>query len=302
MRLRTERQRWARGYYYGWARPRWWPQRFDYGLGPWGAYDDKLVTVFSAGRRCEFVPATLGPFRGHRHDGVLRPDAAEIAERLGRSGRPIEAAPALAVVSRFEGGFDSLQTYDRAKFTWGFIQFTALGGLPRLLGELKNEAPSAFADHVGSAGLDLVDGTLAVTRAGRQFVGRRALDLLHDAPELWAAFLALSQDEQVRDIQVRNAYDYFYAWPLQADAVVEGHTVSLGDLLGADLASRAVLFDRAVSWGVGGAVTEFRRAVAAVGRAKPRAVVEHLLDRASACDQIRMSAVVSESAWPASDA
>ncbi len=293
-RLLLERRRWARGSHYGWVRPRWWPQRLGYRLGPAGTYAGKKVTIVAAGYRCEFAPATNGRFRGHQHNGVLRLDAEEVAERLGRSGRPIEAASALAAVSRFEGGFDSLQTYAHAKFAWGFIQFTALGGLPRLLGELKREIPGAFADHLGRVGLDVVEGSLAVQRGGRRLTGRRVLDVLHDEPALWKEFLALSRLEAVRDIQVRNAYDFFYAWPLQADAVVEGKTVSLGGLLGEDLPNRGVLFDRAVSWGVAGAVAQFRVSAAAVGRAGPTAVVDHVLDRTSGVDRTRMSAVMAE--------
>ena len=191
----------------------------------------------------------------------MRPDAADVAVRLARTGLPADAARSLAIVSAFEGGFDAIQTYDRAKFSWGFIQFAATGGLPRLLQELKSFAPETFAEFFAAGGIDIDDGQMTIRRDGREYRGRRVHDLLHDDPSLWTPFLKASHVSVVQDIQVSNAYRHYYAHPLKAVVRLGGHDITLGTLLAGSELGRTILFDRAVNRGVGHTTVLFRNAI-----------------------------------------
>jgi hypothetical protein len=249
----TRRQiaRWQRGQIYGASQPAWWPARLVEWPGMRSPHAGKSVVIFEGGRRYEFAPAVWGPYRGHVYHGTFRPDAADIAGRLIRLGLPAAAAPILAIVSGFEGGYDSIQTFDRGKFSWGFIQFTANGGLPRLLNEIKRDVPEVFEQCFAVDGVDARDGALILRENGRDIRGRRVADRLHDEPRLWMAFVRASQREEVRDAQVRAAYDSYYAHPLTVTVVLGGHEVALGDLYAGDPFGRAFICDRAVNHGIG---------------------------------------------------
>ena len=67
-----------------------------------------------------------------------------------------ELALALQYVSRNEGNFDALNTYDKAIFSYGFIQFAGNGGgFPMLLAHIKNKAPRLFQDFFQVYGIDV---------------------------------------------------------------------------------------------------------------------------------------------------
>ena len=252
---------------YGRTPPSWWPRRLDGWVGPRSPHDGKSVTLFAGGRRFELQPAVLGAQRGHSYPGEIRPDAADIAERLERLGHPSDAALTLATISSFEGGFDTLQTYARGKLAWGFIQFTADGGLPALLRYLKLAEPGAFAEcFSGPAGLDVDDqGRITLHEGGRLLSGRVVLNRLHDEPSLWRCFLLASEREAVRDAQVHIAYERFYRHPLRTRVPLSEPGMTLGELFAGDEYGRAVVCDRAISTGVGHAGVLFSDAIHATG-------------------------------------
>jgi hypothetical protein len=241
------------------------------------------VVIFVGPDRYEFVPAVLGRCTGHVYAGRLRPDAADVASRLARHALPHRAARTLAVVSAFEGGFDSIQTYDRGKFSWGFIQFTATGGLPRLLFEIKTLAPDLFRDYFDSAGVGIEGGSLTLRVDGRTLRGRRAHDRLHDDPSLWTPFLRASRDTLVQDIQVRTAYHAYYAQPLGITVGLPSGDITLGELFADDEYARAVVCDRAVNRGVGHTTLLFRQAARHV-RARSQADAPPILARVRAME------------------
>ena len=197
----------------------------------------------------------------------MRPDTSDVAARLARTGLPTGAARALAIVSAFEGGYDAIQTYDRAKFSWGFVQFAVTGGLPRLMQDLKTLAPAAFAEYFKASGIDVGGGQLTIRMNGRSYRGRSVHDLLHDDPSLWTPFLKASRIPAVQDVQVSNAHLYYYAHPLKAVVRLGVHDVTLGALLAGSEHGRTVLCDRAVNRGVGHTTVLFRRAIQACGAA-----------------------------------
>ena len=182
---------------YGPAPPSWWPRRLDGWVGPRSPNDGKSVTLFTRSGRHEFQPAMLGERRGHSYPGEIRPDAADLEERLERLGHPTDAARTLATISSFEGGFDTVQTYARGKLAWGFIQFTAD----------RRSARAACPDQAHRAGR--VRGVLLRARRARPrrsgpahsprrrtpAQGRAALNRLHDEPSLWRCFLLASGRE-----------------------------------------------------------------------------------------------------------
>jgi hypothetical protein len=250
---------------YGRTPPSWWPRRLDGWVGPRSPHEGKAVTLFAGSRRYELQPASMGKCHGHVYPGELRPDTAELEVRLARLGHPTGAARTLATISSFEGGFDTLQTYDRGKLSWGFIQFAANGGLPALLLHLKRAEPAAFAECFAEpAGLDVhPDGRLVLSEGERELSGRAVLNRLHDEPSLWRCFLLASERDCVRDAQVHTAYERFYRHPLRARVPLGDVDVALGELFADDEYGRGVVCDRAINTGVGRMLALFIEAISA---------------------------------------
>jgi hypothetical protein len=235
------------------------------------------------GRSFAFQPAAHGRYRGHVYRGEPAPDATELAQRLERLELPTAAARPLAAVSSFEGGFDSIQTCDQARFCWGFIQFAAFGGLPRLLHNIKAAEPALFERCFHAAGLDVDRGRILTRCHGGVAWGTAAVNQLHDEPRLWRAFLMAAQEPAVRDLQVRAAHDHYYAGILERILVLPFGTVILGELFADDEYGRAVLLDRAVQRGVGATLALLTDAAR---RARSRATDDprRLLEAASALE------------------
>lgn len=267
--LRTIR-RWQRGQIYGWRAPRRWPAGWRW-PGPRDPHAGRSVVIFAAGRRCEFSPVTFGRYLGHVYPGTVRATEADIAGRLNRLGLPVAVARPLAIVSGFEGGYDAIQTYDGAKFCWGFVQFAATGGLPRLLHAIRTTTPDVFTRCFGAVGIDVDMAGITVQRGGAVLRGRRAIDALHDDPSLWTPFILASSSSDVQDTQVRLAYENYYAHPMNTRVQVAGRVMPLADLIGDDEFGRALVLDRAVHRGVGHVLWLFRRAIA---RAQARGVAD----------------------------
>jgi GNAT superfamily N-acetyltransferase len=273
--------------------PSWWPVALSGRRR--SPHEGRSVVIFAEGRRFEFVPAVLGPYSGHVFASP-HPDVTDIARRLARASQPVTSARALAVVSSFEGGYDSIQTYDRAGFSWGFIQFAATGGLPRLLGNLKTLAPDVFAELFVASGVDVVRGHIVITLNGRVLTGRAARNRLHDDPALWTPFLKAASRSRVKDIQVLDAYRFYYEHPLKAVVMVDSREMTLATLLADSELARAVVCDRAVNRGVGHASALFRQAVQlcrARGPADVDAVLACVRDM-EAADGARLDALVAQ--------
>lgn len=82
-------------------------------------------------------------------------------EAAGKTaGLTPQAVEALRFVSRHEGGFDAINTWDRARFSWGFIQFA--GGEGRgfrpALALFKQRSPELFQKYLADYGLDVLPG------------------------------------------------------------------------------------------------------------------------------------------------
>lgn len=246
--------------------------------------------MFVAGRAHTFLPAHQGRYRGHRFDGDLHPTQAEVAGHLARWDIDDRWANVISAVAAMEGGFDSIQTYDVARFSWGFIQFTAIGGLPGLMGCIREEAPDLYDQHFVAAGIDAAQGTMIVRRGDREWRRWRAINLLHDDPTLWRPFLLAARDPLVQSLQVRAAHDAYLKPALRCQIVVDGEHVPLGDLLADHPMGPAILMDHVVHRGVTYTAKLFQRAAANASTAD----AVHLIDAARALepgDQVRWVAL-----------
>jgi murein DD-endopeptidase MepM/ murein hydrolase activator NlpD len=69
----------------------------------------------------------------------------------------------LAFISNNEGCFDAVNSYDKAIFSFGFIQFTATSGsLLQVMTRLKQRDQYAFYDCFGQYGIEITNGRLTV--------------------------------------------------------------------------------------------------------------------------------------------
>ena len=246
-----------------------WPLRFI--ERPRSPHRDQQVTIFVGADRYDFAPARLGARHGHVHHGHLRPDAADLAARLERLQMSPAPAQALAIISGFEGGFDAVQTYDRGLFSWGFIQFTATGGLPRLLTEIQAHDRALFDECFGEAGIGVEQLRITVRVGTRTYRGPAATRRLHDEPSLWMPFLHASRLSAIKDRQVKSAVDNYYTAPLRWVVPIGTERVALAELFADHAYARAVICDRSINRGLGHTLAVVRRAVA---RVKPRTTAD----------------------------
>src|SRR4029077_13639045 len=141
----------------------------------------------------------------------------------------------------------------RARFSWGLVQFTATGGLPGLLVRLSREAPGSWDRHFAATGIGVDPPRLVVG----PLRGWRAINHLHDDESRWRAFVAAAHDPAVQRIQVLGAHPRYVLPSRTWSVMVDGATVSLGRLLGADPLARTALADHAVHRGPGYTVALF---------------------------------------------
>jgi hypothetical protein len=155
------------------------------------AAGDALATMISAAQpakpaRAEPTAAAAGraaqpgsnEFAGSSVIKDMAKDKQGTATYQGRAGWDVgsahrvkatggEASAAIYAVSRVEGTYDNVQTYDSGVLTFGILQWTVhAGSLQGFLGYLKNEAgpagAAAFQDHLGSHEID-------IRRAGQHY-------------------------------------------------------------------------------------------------------------------------------------
>jgi hypothetical protein len=256
-----------KGSVYGLSRPVWWPVRLwparrwamglAWGFGPEHPFNGKRVEMKVGGHTYAFLSATYHRYRGHRCDGHIPATLEIIAAHLTTWGYPAMDGPILAAVSALEGGFDSIQTYDRAKFSWGFIQFAGIGGLVAVLQQLKTDAPAQFETYFARYGIDVGNGLLRVGKAS----GAAALNRLHDDPRLWRRFLLAGADPAVQRVQVKAAYERYFLHMLAHTERTGTTTLSYGELFAHHSYGRTILYDRAVHCGVAYTARLFKQAL-----------------------------------------
>jgi peptidoglycan endopeptidase LytF len=143
-----------------------------------------------------------------------------------RLGVNTELAQALQYVSKNEGNFDALNTYDKAVFSYGFIQFAGNGGgFAQLLAHIKHKAPKLFQEFFQAYGID-VD---YVVHQGAVRQSKVMLANPYDkGGKFWLegleAEMALREDKQLYGIFIRAGY-HLPIITLQIDAAIRFYVV-----------------------------------------------------------------------------
>lgn len=198
--------------------------------------------------------------------------AEELDGLMRAAGLTPFEAHVIGAVSRLEGGFDAVNTYDTGFVSVGFIQFiTAAGGDGSLTGVLATEkanAPADFARDFHVRGIDVTPGGLYAAldpATGAELTGADAVQkTIHD-PRLVAVFQAAGRRSAAfRIAQIQTAKRGYYpaddpiSVTLPGGATLRGR---VGDVLRSE-AGLATAFDRKVN--TGHAAPEVAAAVASV--------------------------------------
>jgi hypothetical protein len=173
-------------------------------------------------------------------------------EQAGKAvGLPADAVEALRFVSQHEGGFDAINTWDCARFSWGFIQFAGGRGLPRAMAYLKTRNPELFRETFAKYGVDIIRSDEGELRPifvdpdrGKTYYGNRAEQAWGDDPLVVALFIRAGRTPEVKQLQVEAAIrDYVQpALGARYDGTV------LSDVLRSEK-GLAMLFDRKIHEG-----------------------------------------------------
>jgi peptidoglycan endopeptidase LytF len=146
---------------------------------------------------------------GGEHSAARESDATFEA-----AGKTFNLSPdvirALRYISRHEGGFDAINTWDRARFSWGFIQFAGGYGLRPMLAHLKANSPDAFRRLLGLYGVDVQPGADGRPEpiyldGSRILRGDDAEQAFGDDPLLIACFIRAGRMPEVKQRQVEAA-------------------------------------------------------------------------------------------------
>jgi tetratricopeptide (TPR) repeat protein len=189
-----------------------------------------------------------------------------VAVRTGGSGQTVDQLidgeakisksnkAILKLVSQFEGKFSSVNTWDIADVTWGFIQWTTgasgKGSLIDTLLACKELAPNEFAMRLRRYGVDVTakDGIVLTLADGTVKMGKAAARHIQLDPVLVAILSASGEDPAFKVAQLRHANAKVGKEVLNSSVTVGGRKVRLGEILTSELAVGGA-FNRAVHAG-----------------------------------------------------
>jgi hypothetical protein len=182
----------------------------------------------------------------------------EELDPLFAKGMTPSEAKAAKEVSKFEGGFEAINTYDTGYVSIGFIQFITAKDGDGSLGEVmlaqKAQSVSAFALDFHRYGIDVTpDGIIAVVDpdTGAELTGNDAVMTLIRNRRLISVFQRAGRHSiAFRTAQVDVAKAHY--WPAQnpLTVTVKGKTITgkVNDVVKSE-AGLATLFDRKVNRG-----------------------------------------------------
>jgi len=193
-------------------------------------------------------------------------------------GLTAQQARALQYVSTHEGKFDAINSYDKAIFSYGFIQFTgaaAVGAsLNRVMASMKTYAPAAFQRVFQRVGIDSEGSVTAPTTTvlsdnGAKLRGDEAWLYIQRNIRLYGAFVQAGFEPSLVREQLRMANSLYIQTALnfKLDVILGGLRVvipRLGNILSSEAALTAV-FAIAINQGVGGMSRIVSAAVGVVG-------------------------------------
>jgi hypothetical protein len=165
------------------------------------------------------------------------------------TGLSPEATQALQFISQHEGGFDAVNTWDSARFSWGFIQFAGGRGLPPALALIKGESPKLFQSLFANYGVDVLPDAngkpkcVYVSAKGALY-GKAAEQAYGDNLLVAALFIRAGRAPEVKQREVEAAIRNYAAPAL---AAVYGN-IRVSDVLRSPQ-SLAMLIDRKVHEG-----------------------------------------------------
>jgi hypothetical protein len=185
------------------------------------------------------------------------PDAELNALFADAGMMPFEQHVARAV-SRLEGGFESVNTYDTGYLSVGFIQFATLSGGAGSLGEVlkqeKNTRPQDFQNDFRTYGVDVNNaGEIVVVdpATGAELAGAAAVLKVIDDKRLVAVFQRAGlKSRAFRVAQVQVAKSHYYPADDTLNVTVNGQNYrgKISDAIRSE-AGMATLFDRKVNTG-----------------------------------------------------
>ncbi|MBK8426412.1 MAG: LysM peptidoglycan-binding domain-containing protein [Lewinellaceae bacterium] len=193
-------------------------------------------------------------------------------------GLTAQQAKALQYVSTHEGKFDAINSYDKAIFSYGFIQFTgaaAVGAsLNRVMASMKMYAPAAFQRVFQRVGIDsegsvTAPSTTVLSDNGAKLRGDEAWLYIQRNIRMYGAFVQAGFEPSLVREQLRMANTLYIQTALnfKLDVILGGLRVvipRLGDILSSEAALTAV-FAIAINQGVGGMSRIVSSAVGVVG-------------------------------------
>lgn len=123
-------------------------------------------------------------------------------------------AVALRYVSTHEGGFDAINSFDKAIFSYGFIQFAgaaAVGAsLNRVMASMKANAPTLFNRIFQRVGIDSASGQTTVrNETGATLTGDNAWLYIQRNLPLYGAFIQAGFEPQLIREQLRMANELY---------------------------------------------------------------------------------------------
>jgi hypothetical protein len=207
----------------------------------WGERDvEQTTTVYQVGdaratltnRIDAYATVTGEGFEGAAtRVGAAGPTVPELLAKdptLGASTKKI-----LAIISRFEGGFTALNTWDVADVTFGMVQWTTgasgHGDLIRALTIMKQAAPDAFAARLVRYGIDVAPTGLVLTRPdGTVLTGVPAAKAVQSDPKLAAVLAAAGADPALQAAELRAANEIEVAGALTSRLSVTFPAASKG--------------------------------------------------------------------------
>jgi hypothetical protein len=182
----------------------------------------------------------------------------ELAAMLEKSGLTRSESRVIGAVSRLEGGFDAVNTYDTGFVSVGFIQFASLseggGSLGPVLRQEKLTRPQDFEIDFRRFGLDVDDASLLVAidpATGAEVRGPDANRTIIADKRLVAAFQRAGQTSAAfRAAQIQEAKRRFYPADATLAVNVNGQVLTsrVRDVVRSE-AGMATLFDRSVNLG-----------------------------------------------------
>lgn len=146
----------------------------------------------------------------------------------------------LGAISEFEGEFDTINTYDRATLTWGFVQWTGGHGsdLTKALAIIKEKYPEGFARAFQQYGIDVegkdlerMDLVVTMPDGSGRLQGEEAAAAIMKNPKLAAAMVHAGRDADVQKGEVKAAEHFKIDEALAMKVPVGKHSVMAQELV-----------------------------------------------------------------------